>query len=168
MDRHISSFWSISQVVNQTISNILVRLSFPQGQAHSGTKASKVVFIGDTGNLFTTGFSKYSDRQYAVWSQQDLKEPLKIENIDSSSGVLVPHFDPDTRMIYVAGKGDGNVRYYEVVDEAPWVCYLSQFISGAPQKGFGVLPKRGVNVTVCEVFRLFKLHATKVGNWLKG
>ena len=167
LDRHISSFWSISQVVNQTIANILVKLSFSQGQAHSGTKASKVVFIGDTGNLFTTGFSKYSDRQYAVWSQQDLKEPLKIENIDSSSGVLVPHFDTDTRMIYVAGKGDGNVRYYEVVDEAPWVCYLSQFISGAPQKGFGVLPKRGVNVTVCEVFRLFKLHATKVGNWLR-
>jgi len=132
-----------------------------QGQAHSGTKASKVVFIGDSGKLFTTGFSKYSDRQYAVWSQQDLTQPLKIENIDSSSGVLVPYFDPDTRMIYVAGKGDGNVRYYEVVEEAPWVCYLSQFISGAPQKGFGVLPKRGVNVNACEVFRLYKLHATK-------
>ena len=74
----------------------------------------------------------------------------------------MPYFDPDTRMIYVAGKGDGNVRYYEVVDEAPWVCFLSQFISGAPQKGFGVLPKRGVNVNACEVFRLYKLHATKV------
>ena len=54
------------------------------------------------------------------------------------------------------------MRYYEVVEEAPWVCYLSQFISGAPQKGFGVLPKRGVNVNACEVFRLYKLHATKV------
>ena len=121
-----------------------------------------MIFIGDSGNLFTTGFSKYSDRQYAVWSQQDLKQPLKIETIDSSSGVLAPYYDPDTKMIYVAGKGDGNVRYYEVVEEAPWVCYLSQFISGAPQKGFGVLPKRGVNVNACEVFRLFKLHAIKV------
>merc|ERR1719153_1119155 len=132
-----------------------------QGQAHSGTKASKVIFIGDSGNLFTTGFSKYSDRQYAVWSQHDLKQPLKIETIDSSSGVLAPYYDPDTGMVYVAGKGDGNVRYYEVITEAPWVCYLSQFISGAPQKGFGILPKRGVDVLSCEVFRMYKLHATK-------
>ena len=98
----------------------------------------------------------------AVWSQKDFTQPLKTEAIDSSSGVLVPHYDPDIHMVYIAGKGDGNVRYYEVLDEAPWICYLSQFISGAPQKGFGVLPKRGVDVTSCEVFRLFKLHATKV------
>jgi len=132
-----------------------------QGQAHTGAKASKVVFVGDSGNLFTTGFSKFSDRQYGIWSQNDFSQPLKLETIDSSSGVLVPHYDHDTRMIYLAGKGDGNVRYYEIVEEAPWVCYLSQFISGAPQKAFGVLPKRGVDVTACEVFRLYKLHATK-------
>jgi coronin-2 len=41
-------------------------------------------------------------------------------------------------MVYVAGKGDGNVRYYEVVDEPECVFYLSQFISGFPQRGFGV------------------------------
>jgi len=130
-------------------------------QAHGGAKATKVVFIGESDNLLTTGFSKYSDRQMAVWSQKDFTQPLKTEAIDSSSGVLVPHYDPDIHMVYIAGKGDGNVRYYEVLDEAPWICYLSQFISGAPQKGFGVLPKRGVDVTSCEVFRLFKLHATK-------
>ena len=76
-------------------------------------------------------------------------------------GILIPTYDPDTGMVYVAGKGDGNVRYYEVITEAPWVCYLSQFISGAPQKGFGILPKRGVDVLSCEVFRMYKLHATK-------
>jgi len=64
-------------------------------------------------------------------------------------------------MVYVVGKGDGNVRYYEILDEAPWICYLNQFISGAPQKSFGLLPKRGVDVTACEVLRFYKLHATK-------
>merc|ERR550519_2306553 len=132
-----------------------------QGKNHQGTKASKVVYLGDSGRLFSTGFSKFSDRQFAVWSENDLSEPLKIETIDSSSGVLYPWFDPDTNMVYVAGKGDGNVRYYEVIPEAPWACYLSQFISGAPQRGFGVLPKRGVDVASCEVFRFYKLHATK-------
>jgi hypothetical protein len=29
--------------------------------------------------------------------------------------------------------GDGNIRYYEVVDQAPWLHYLNQFLSGSPQ-----------------------------------
>ena len=77
------------------------------------------------------------------------------------AGILTPFHDPDTHMVYVAGKGDGNVRYYEVLDEAPWASYLNQFISGAPQKGFGIMPKRGIDVTACELFRMYKLHATK-------
>ena len=46
----------------------------------------QVVYLGDTGKLFTTGFSKFSDREYAVWADDDLSSPLKIEAIDSSSG----------------------------------------------------------------------------------
>ncbi len=38
---------------------------------------------------------------------------------------------------------------------------IIQFISGAPQRGFGVLPKRGCETERCEVFRLYKLHATR-------
>ena len=132
-----------------------------EGPSHQGTKASRVTFIGDTGTLFTTGFSKFSDRQIAVWSEKDLSSPVKIENIDSSSGILNPVYDHDTNMVYVYGKGDGNIRYYEVMTESPWATFLSQVISGEPQKGFGVMPKRGVDSGSCELFRFYKLHATK-------
>lgn len=33
-------------------------------------------------------------------------------------------------------QGDGNIRYYEVVDQAPWLHYLNQFLSGSPQVRF--------------------------------
>lgn len=159
-----------------------------EGVCHAGTKASKVVFLGSSGRLLTTGFSRHSDRQYSVWSQHDLSSPLTCETIDSSSGIVFPFYDHDTNMVYLAGKvggdsyfivlfiprqyshpltrrlivqGDGNIRYYEVVNEAPWVHYLSQFISGNPQRGLGIMPKRGVNTSTCEVFRFFKLHATR-------
>ncbi|CAB4054363.1 CORO2 [Lepeophtheirus salmonis] len=131
------------------------------GDSHTGSKTSKVVYLGDTGRLLTTGFSKSSDRQYAIWSQNDLSQPQKSENIDSSSGVLFPFYDHDTRMVYIAGKGDGIVRYYEIIDEPPWICFLSQFISGAPQRAFGTVPKRGCDTSQCEIFRFYKLHATK-------
>lgn len=131
------------------------------GDSHQGTKASKVIYLGDTGRLLSTGFSKFSDRQYGIWSQNDLSTPLALETIDSSSGILFPFYDPDTKMAYIAGKGDGNVRYYEIIDEKPWICFLNQFISGAPQRSFGILPKRGVDTSTCEIFRFYKLHATK-------
>lgn len=132
-----------------------------QGVCHVGAKASKVVYLGHTGRLFTTGFSRTSDRQYGVWSQDDLSSPLRMETIDSSSGILMPFYDADTRMVYVAGKGDGNIRYYEIVDEEPWIHYLSQYLSGSPQRGLGFMPKRGCDTARCEIFRFYKLHAIR-------
>lgn len=129
-----------------------------EGQAHQGTKCSKVIFL-DNNRVLTTGFSRHSDRQFAMWNQHDLRKPLVKEEIDSSSGVVTPYFDYDTRMVYLAGKGDGNIRYYEIVDESPYIHFLSQFLSGQPQKALGILPKRGVSVDQCEVFRFYKLHA---------
>lgn len=63
--------------------------------------------------------------------------------------------------MYYYLQGDGNIRYYEAVNEAPWMHYLSQFISGNPQRGLGIMPKRGINTAICEVFRFYKLHATR-------
>ena len=132
-----------------------------QAASHQGTKASKVAYVGGAGLLVTTGFSRHSDRQLAVWAEADLAAPLKIENIDSSSGVLTPVVDPDTGMVYVFGRGDGNVRYYEVSAAPPHLAFLSQVISGEPQKGFAVMPKRACAAAACEVFRLYKVHATR-------
>ena len=142
------------RVIEPRSSNVVA-----EGVCHQGTKCSKVVFL-DNDRVLTTGFSRHSDRQFAIWNQLDLKKPLTQEVIDSSSGIVTPYFDYDTRMIYMAGKGDGNIRYYELVDEPPYVYYLNQFLSGHPQKALGFMTKRGLNVGQCEVFRFFKLHAT--------
>lgn len=29
----------------------------------------------------------------------------------------MPFFDEDTSVLFLAGKGDGNIRYYEIVNE---------------------------------------------------
>ena len=34
------------------------------------------------------GFSKFSDREVAVWTEDDLSSPLTIQSIDSSSGQM--------------------------------------------------------------------------------
>ncbi|KAI4460171.1 coronin [Holotrichia oblita] len=132
-----------------------------EGICHAGSKASKVIFLGTSNRLLTTGFSRHSDRQYSVWDQDDLSHPLVTDTIDSSSGIVFPYYDYDTNIVYLAGKGDGNIRYYEIVDEPPYVHFLSQFLSGNPQRGLGFMPKRHLNTNICEIFRFYKLHTTR-------
>ncbi|XP_031334709.1 coronin-2B-like isoform X2 [Photinus pyralis] len=131
-----------------------------EGVCHAGSKASKVAFLNG-GKLITTGFSRHSDRQYSIWDENDLSQPLVTDTIDSSSGVVFPFYDPDTNIVFLAGKGDGNIRYYEIVDEHPYVHFLSQFLSGNPQRGLGVMPKRGLNTSVCEIYKFYKLHTSR-------
>uniref|UniRef100_G3Q436 Coronin n=1 Tax=Gasterosteus aculeatus aculeatus TaxID=481459 RepID=G3Q436_GASAC len=122
-------------------------------------RASKVLFIGGLKMLLSTGSSPWNHRQVVLWDPADLSEPLYEEDLDGSAGVLFPFYDPDTRMLYLAGKGDGNIRYYELSPHKPYISFLSEYRSLLPQKGLGVMPKRGLDVRACEVFRFYRLIA---------
>jgi len=124
-------------------------------------RANKVLFRGHLNKLLSTGTSRWNNRQLAVWDQDNLSQPLSEMDLDGSSGVLFPFYDADTNMLYVVGKGDGNIRYYEVSADKPHLSYLTEYRSHSPQKGMGVMPKRGLNVTSCEIFRFYKLIASK-------
>uniref|UniRef100_A0AAR2KM78 Coronin n=1 Tax=Pygocentrus nattereri TaxID=42514 RepID=A0AAR2KM78_PYGNA len=124
-------------------------------------KVNRVVFLGNMKRLLTTGVSRWNTRQIALWDQEDLSMPIIEEEIDGLSGLLFPFYDADTHMLYLAGKGDGNIRYYEVTTEKPYLQYLMEFRSPAPQKGLGVMPKHGLDVGACEVFRFYKLVTLK-------
>uniref|UniRef100_A0A4W5QTP3 Coronin n=1 Tax=Hucho hucho TaxID=62062 RepID=A0A4W5QTP3_9TELE len=124
-------------------------------------KASKVLFLGNLKMLLSTGSSRWNHRQLALWDQEDLDVPLLQEDLDGSSGVLFPFYDPDTHMLYIAGKGDGNIRYYEISSEKPYMHFLTEYRSHTPQKGMGIMPKRGLDVSSCEVFRFYKLVTIK-------
>ncbi|XP_065883807.1 coronin-1A-like [Dysidea avara] len=129
-----------------------------EGQGHTGSKASRVIFCGSTGKIFTTGFSRTSDRQYGVWNSLDLGSALTFENIDNGMGVLFPFWDEGTKMVYIVGKGDTQIKYFEIVDSSPYAHFLTMYQSSVPQRGVGVLPKRNVNFMECEVMRFYKLQ----------
>lgn len=128
------------------------------GVGHPGNKGSHVVFLGDMNMLFSTGFSRMNERQLAIWDVRNLKKAVKMDTLDSSSGILLPYYDHDTKIVFLAGKGDGNIRYYEVSESEPYFTFLNEYRSSSPQRGLGVMPKRGLDVTTCEIFRFYKLH----------
>lgn len=43
-------------------------------------------------------------------------------------------------------------------ESEPYFTFLNEYRSSSPQRGFGVMPKRGLDVTTCEIFRFYKLH----------
>ncbi|XP_058856592.1 coronin-6-like isoform X7 [Acipenser ruthenus] len=88
-------------------------------------------------------------------------EPISLLEMDTSNGVLLPFYDADTSIVYLCGKGDSSIRYFEITDEPPYVHYLSTYSSKEPQRGMGFMPKRGLDVSKCEIARLYKLHERK-------
>ncbi|XP_052800570.1 coronin-1C-A-like isoform X2 [Mya arenaria] len=125
-------------------------------KVHDGSKPAQCAYLKDE-KIFTTGFSRMSERQYACWDVNNMSSPMTIEMIDNSNGVIFPFYDSDTGMVFLCGKGDSIIRYYEVTDEAPFVHYLNLFQSKDAQRGIGYMPKRGLNVNSCEIARFYKL-----------
>ncbi|KAG0632843.1 hypothetical protein HOY80DRAFT_706767 [Tuber brumale] len=128
-------------------------------QGHGGAKNSRAVWMtGDVGGdkIATTGFSKMSDRQLGLWDLRNLENsPLNgFETLDTISGVCMPFWDEGTKCLYLAGKGDGNIRYFEYSNDE--FIFLSEYKSGDPQRGVAFLPKRGVALHENEIMRAFK------------
>jgi len=128
-----------------------------EADAHMGIKPSRLTWLGQRDKLFTCGSTKTSEREFCLWDPRDFTKPLIRNAVDSASGVLMPFYDADTSVLFLAGKGDGNIRYLEVVDDEPYIHSLSEFKSNNPQRGLCLMPKRCVNVSECEIARVLKL-----------
>ncbi|XP_033748826.1 coronin-1A-like isoform X2 [Pecten maximus] len=126
-----------------------------ENKPHESSKPAQAVFLKD-GRIFSTGFSRMSERQYAVWDK-NLKK-MSMEEIDNNNGVLFPHYDPDLNIMFLAAKGDSIVRYYEITDEAPYAHYLNLYQSKDAQRGFAYQCKRGVDMKACEITKMYKIH----------
>lgn len=126
--------------------------------AHDGVKGVKVVYMGESGKILTTGHSRASGREVKIWDTKNLSAPVHVEKIDTAAGVLMPMYDVDTNVIYLCGKGDGNIRTCEFEDKAPYFHKLNDgFRSTTPLKGVCFVPKRGLDIMKCETARLLKV-----------
>jgi len=142
----------VTRVMDPRTGNVL-----QSGTCHEGKKPQQCVFLSD-GRILTAGFSKMSERQLALWNSDNLSEAEWKEELDITNGVLFLFYDPDTELIYVCGKGDSTVRYFEYSAEEGKVYYLSRYDSTDPQRGFNFMPKLGLNTQINEIGRMYKLQ----------
>merc|ERR1712013_88215 len=59
------------------------------------------------------------------------------KSIDAQASVLLPHMDNDLNILYLAGKGDNSLSYYELRNDEKICHYLSLYRDGIPQKSGG-------------------------------
>lgn len=135
--------------------------------AHDGQRTMKVEFCPNKGPgngeaVCTVGFTRQSKRQFRLWDQRSLDKPYCTHNIDQAAGAILPFYDEATQLLYLAGKGDANVRYFELVDGAPWQFYISEYRTSTPCRGMCVAPKRICDTTKVEIKRMLKLTSDKV------
>lgn len=129
--------------------------------SHHGIKDSRVVWLGDQNKILTTGFDAARLRQVIIRDLRNFSETEKTLELDCSTGILMPLYDPDTGMLFLAGKGDTTIAYLEVTDKEP---YLIEGIrhSGEQTKGACLVPKRALSVMQGEVNRILQLTSSSV------
>ncbi|WKX91531.1 hypothetical protein Q1695_009955 [Nippostrongylus brasiliensis] len=124
---------------------------------HDGGMPPKVIFA-TAQRLITFGNTKINRRQFAIYSISSFGSPLATIDIDGSSGLLCPIFDPDLNILYVSGKGDSTFRLYELTTRTPYVIYLTECQQQAPHTCICTISKRALHLTGAEVMRVYRLY----------
>jgi WD40 repeat protein len=136
----------------------------------SGAKPASVKCIerNKKSKLFSVGFSKEGSREFATFDlrmgSSDSTDPLQRVTIDHLSSVIAPFWDEDIGVMYLAGKGDANIRFYELDSDLDMFEYLADYTpdtteppQSKPQKSLDVFPKKSCDVNKFELGRFIKL-----------
>lgn len=130
-----------------------------EASAHQGAKPFRVCWNKSKEKILTLGHSKTSERQLFYWDPRSMSHPISMLTIDNGSGSLMNLFDEDNSVLYVGGRGDSNIRFYELVDSDPYLHYLNEYKSSNAQRGIAWSPKTDCEALSCEVARAYKLDS---------
>jgi len=91
---------------------------------------------------------------------EKFEQAICTQNLDSAAGVIMPFYDEDSDVLFLAGKGDGAIRFYEFLpsEEPKGMCqHLGQFSSPTPTAAACSIPRRSCDVSQTEIIRIYKI-----------
>ncbi|ETO31192.1 Coronin [Reticulomyxa filosa] len=130
--------------------------------AFDGHQCSKIFWVPKFGWIGATGFSKSAKRQVRIFDLRKSNDSILSHDVDQAAGVLLPHWDNDNGVLYMVGKGEGYINYFELDNDEKILHALGTFRSTVSQKGGGWVPKKAMDVWKCEVARFLKLTESSV------
>jgi len=144
-----------------------VRILDPRGQnvvasseSHVGVKGGRALWLGKNNLILTVGFGSGASREYKVFDPRKFESAVCVTNLDSAAGIIMPFYDEDADLLFLAGKGDGSIKFYEILpneESKNIVNHLGQFSSNNPTAAACSLPRRSCDVSQTEIIRLYKV-----------
>jgi WD40 repeat protein len=129
-------------------------------ESHVGVKGGRALWLGKHNLILSVGFGSGASREYKVFDPRKFESAVSVTNLDSAAGIIMPFYDEDSDILFMAGKGDGSIRFYEVLpNEEPKliVQHLGQFSSNNPTAAACSLPRRSCDVSQTEIIRIYKV-----------
>ena len=133
-----------------------------KAKAHESSKVQKMTFV-DENHFVTVGFGKSSMREIKLFDMRQaegeaLDKFIGRIDVDRQSGIMTPFYDRDLKLLYVPGRGEGNIHYFDLADLQIKEC--SEYKSSQPQKAICPFEKKTMNYNKCEIARYAKVTGT--------
>ncbi|XP_069995134.1 coronin-7 isoform X4 [Penaeus vannamei] len=133
-----------------------------EAESHKSPKDSRVVWLGNSDRILSTGYDGSRVREVRLRDLRNFSKPYKVQAFDSSTGIFMPLYDADTNMLFLAGKADVSIMYWEVADKEPFLTEGLKHNGSVQTKGACLVPKRGLDVMTGEVNRLLQLTSNAI------
>ena len=130
-------------------------------EGHTTAKDSRIVWMGDKDYILTTGFGQMREREVKVKDVRNFSSTLSTLPMGTATGVVMPFYDPDTNMIFLAGRADTGIKFVEFTEKAPYLAESGYDVVDQI-KGLAMIPKLAVDVMEGEVNRLLLLTMNSV------
>lgn len=130
-------------------------------KAHDSLRSSKLCWL-DTETLLTTGFNTMGKREVRLWDPRNPSKELFKKRIDTGNAPLYPVFDAGTNLVLMTCKGSTTVKVWEYIPSEKAVVHCSDSSFKEQCRGFGMLPKRSLDINGVEVFRMVWIGGKKV------
>jgi len=131
-----------------------------QCESHVGVKGGRALWLGKHNLVVSVGFGTGASREYKLYDPRKMEASIHTGALESAAGVVMPFYDEDADLLFFAGKGDGAIKFYEVVpEEEPKniITHLGQFTSNNATSAACALPRRSCDVSTTEIIRIYKI-----------
>ncbi|KAI3644995.1 hypothetical protein MP228_011159 [Amoeboaphelidium protococcarum] len=150
----------------------LVRLIDPRQQkesaafaAHEGIRGSRVFWV-DSHHVASAGFGHGSQRELSLFDIRKANVPLQALQFDVSPAIYVPHFDADTSVVYLCGRGDTSIQPVDITlshsTEPLYALPKFESVGASIQQGTSFCSKKYLDAKNIEFGRCYRLTLDKI------
>uniref|UniRef100_A0A0N5BX19 Coronin n=1 Tax=Strongyloides papillosus TaxID=174720 RepID=A0A0N5BX19_STREA len=120
------------------------------------TRSARVLFVCDDSMILIASFSRTSNRQCTLLDSFTLKD-LHQQQIDTNTQPLIPHYDYDSSILFLTGKGDHGIQMYELSPSSPYMLPLAPFTALTGHQTIALHQKNVCDVRAVEFQRGWRL-----------